>query len=549
MRKSKNINKNIRIFVEVLQNGQVLSETSRPFHKKSTIYLTSNPAGELTAPYYPLPCDIPIINITEQGAELDLDPNWEGFTTYQGEIETISSDRKSQYTHIMKAGDFGSLTYGNLKVLIRIGKARPIRKNLIKQNNKYKSNVFDLFFGEKNDRRFLWVGLLIATWFTGLLSAGLLLRKDDRPNHIYDLKREYSLAFIDSNHLRFIPEALNQIKRPDDLVKETFSFYKAVIAKFLGFFEYDHKAIYKNTKEIFLKIHRQRESDIYGIKETQRKLEEKILAKPITGLVYIPTIVGESFDNSILRLEDKLSTYHSNLSETLALRLETTKAFRNDTPHDFEEYKSIKPKKANDEETYASKMNAITQSLANSGGSIFIEAGELADYASGLQRNLEATTEQFERLNDENSQFLELSAENENTTFLAPETGIIINAKLANIGFSQFDPKRSTKVKEPLLGEIDPTAVESLVKERQFELQLCFELALRRNRDVSGAMTWQWRLDSRGKISEIKVVESSIKDAKMIECIRKKIARWKFPRPKRGSVQINYPFRFDRRNG
>ena len=80
--------------------------------------------------------------------------------------------------------------------------------------------------------------------------------------------------------------------------------------------------------------------------------------------------------------------------------------------------------------------------------------------------------------------------------------------------------------------------------EKEMGLQLCFELALRRNQNLKGSMEWQWRLDSRGKISEIELLDSTIQDRRMIRCVRKKIANWKFPRPKRGSVEIKYPFYF-----
>ena len=108
---------------------------------------------------------------------------------------------------------------------------------------------------------------------------------------------------------------------------------------------------------------------------------------------------------------------------------------------------------------------------------------------------------------------------------------------------STFGVKKE-KVKEPLVGELDPKLIEKIVNKNRFELQLCFELALRRNREVSGTMKWQWRLDSRGKISNLTLVSSSITDPVMKNCVRKKIAGWKFPRPRRGSVEITYPFYF-----
>jgi len=187
---------NYKVFVEVHQNGELLSKTSRPFTNRGSIFLTSDPDGELTAPFYALPTAIRILKLTKRGVEVDLDPNWEGFTTFEGKIEDINSDRKSAYTHIMKKGDYGSIAYNDLRVLIRIGKDRQTRALQQTTSKEYRGSSLDLWFGSRHDLKFLGIGLVAALWFMGGFVLGLLKKPDDRPRDFIDLRNEYTQTSV-----------------------------------------------------------------------------------------------------------------------------------------------------------------------------------------------------------------------------------------------------------------------------------------------------------------------------------------------------------------
>jgi len=109
---------------------------------------------------------------------------------------------------------------------------------------------------------------------------------------------------------------------------------------------------------------------------------------------------------------------------------------------------------------------------------------------------------------------------------------------------AETKPESKAVIQEPLVGEIEPALIENYIKKNQFELQLCYELALRRNEQAAGTMEWRWRIDSRGTISGLALINTSIKDPRMTDCIRRKIAAWRFPRPRRGSIEVSYPFEF-----
>ena len=109
---------------------------------------------------------------------------------------------------------------------------------------------------------------------------------------------------------------------------------------------------------------------------------------------------------------------------------------------------------------------------------------------------------------------------------------------------SSFMMRKSKEFKEPVIGKISSRKVEQVIIRKKFEIQLCYEAALRRDSKINGVMNWSWMLNTKGIISNIKLERSNITDDRMIDCIRRKLSRWKFPKPKRGSVKIEFPFKF-----
>jgi len=62
-------------------------------------------------------------------------------------------------------------------------------------------------------------------------------------------------------------------------------------------------------------------------------------------------------------------------------------------------------------------------------------------------------------------------------------------------------------------------------------------------------MEWRWRIDSTGRLDALELVKSNINDPNMARCVRQKMSAWKFPKPRRGSVEITYPFEFSPSRG
>ncbi|MCX6127835.1 MAG: AgmX/PglI C-terminal domain-containing protein [Proteobacteria bacterium] len=534
-RKPKDTN---RIFVEVHQNGELLSKTSRPFNKRGQISLTSDPDGELTAPFYPLPSDIQILKITRRGVEVDLDPNWEGFTTFEGKIEDINSDRKSAYTHIMKKGDYGSIAYNDLRILIRIGKDRQIvqQKNL--DNSEYKGSLIDLWFSNKNDLKFIGFGAITAFWVVGVFAFALLKHPDDRPREFIDLHNEYTLPFIHPKHLRNVPESLQSQYARNSPIRSAMEFAKDFTDTLLGYDNLSDKegldhSIFMQSRLRYKQLYQTQSDEITSIKKERMNREDKYLEDSRTALIALPTVIGESFAGGLLRLEDKLKIWHENASASLKLRRTTSREFGADNFYDFNEYRDPKKQTKN---VRASHEKSATPDE----NYMYEEVEHLANFAEYNQHRITQFREPIVPITLANSSPIGI----ELVRLFQKDGFQDFNHKLTSIQASIFDPDKPKVIREPLIGSLDPQLIEQTVTRYRFELQLCYELALRRNQLASGSMEWQWHLDTQGKVSEIELIKSSIADTKMIECIRTKITNWKWPRPQKGSIQISYPFHF-----
>jgi hypothetical protein len=57
-------------------------------------------------------------------------------------------------------------------------------------------------------------------------------------------------------------------------------------------------------------------------------------------------------------------------------------------------------------------------------------------------------------------------------------------------------------------------------------------------------MEWKWILTTQGEIVDLNLVSSTIRSPQMAKCVKQKILGWRFPKPKKGSIEITYPFFF-----
>jgi outer membrane biosynthesis protein TonB len=93
-------------------------------------------------------------------------------------------------------------------------------------------------------------------------------------------------------------------------------------------------------------------------------------------------------------------------------------------------------------------------------------------------------------------------------------------------------------------GELDPSIVAKEVRARLGAIKACYERALKRNPTLSGKVVVHWTITAAGTVSGIDVENDTMGDNEVASCIKGLIARWRFPAPAGGSVEVSFPFVF-----
>src|SRR4051812_10331801 len=105
--------------------------------------------------------------------------------------------------------------------------------------------------------------------------------------------------------------------------------------------------------------------------------------------------------------------------------------------------------------------------------------------------------------------------------------------------------KASLKTEAPAVdGELDPNMVAKEVKTRLGAIKACYERALKRNPNLSGKVVIHWTITQAGTVSGVDVEQDTLGDAEVASCIKALVARWRFPAPSGGSVDVSFPFVF-----
>lgn len=93
-------------------------------------------------------------------------------------------------------------------------------------------------------------------------------------------------------------------------------------------------------------------------------------------------------------------------------------------------------------------------------------------------------------------------------------------------------------------GELDPNIVSKEVRARMGAIKACYERALKRNPSLSGKIKVHWTITPAGTVSGVDIEEDTLGDSEVSGCIKGLVARWRFPAPSGGAVEVSFPFVF-----
>jgi hypothetical protein len=92
-------------------------------------------------------------------------------------------------------------------------------------------------------------------------------------------------------------------------------------------------------------------------------------------------------------------------------------------------------------------------------------------------------------------------------------------------------------------GGLERSEVEAVIQENLSQIRYCYNKALRTNPNLSGKVTSSFVIGGDGSVKVSRVPNSTLASPEVEDCIKSRVASWKFPQPRGGGdVAVNYPF-------
>jgi outer membrane biosynthesis protein TonB len=122
--------------------------------------------------------------------------------------------------------------------------------------------------------------------------------------------------------------------------------------------------------------------------------------------------------------------------------------------------------------------------------------------------------------------------------------GSISGASTGDVG-SERKVTAIVKSEAPAVdGQLDPNIVVREVKARMGAIKACYERALKRNPGLAGKIAIRWTITGAGTVTGVDVDQDSMGDSEVTNCMKSRIATWRFPAPSGGAVEVSFPFVF-----
>ncbi len=544
--------KKTKLFIKVLWGGADLGSVARNMDSVRSISAGRGLFVDIHSAVWPLRDNVSIIERDRGKLYLNPDLAWNGVVQNGGDVIVLDSRKRRRRTVEIKANTTASLRLEDISIAIRTGREHVPYKQSAKSIKKFAPSLLGLIVDETSEKWSFGIACAAAAIVFLAGVTGLKSRHVWHPETLADVDDSLKIPFISPNHFQSAPAVLQDRLDRFHYVSSVSSYYSDLAVLLT-----DPKALPKESGLFSESVRQYQEQfaeqsdNITQLKASANRLETEVHASG-GKIIGIPTVIGESLDGSLQRVLNKIMLIQDAAKGLAELRANVGEQFKGEPAYDYgsaaktvgddslsdftkklgEGFRNALPDE--EQQVLQAKKYAIDASAAQVKlfGKEYLKSSSqsccpgIAGIKAGASPIDLDNTEQFERSDE----------------FLAA-------LKASTWGAPKVEEKPIKHIAEPIAGTIDSKAVEKAIATGRFQLQLCFELALRRNQTAKGNMEWQWQIDPRGKINSLSLLSSTLKDEELIHCVKTRIAGWKFPKPKGGSVEIRYPFEFERNKG
>jgi len=543
---AKQIAKTKYLEVAVYWGGNELGRYIKPFASCRGVSAGKGIFSNIRSKVWPRWDDLEIFSHSRSGLILNPNLPWDGVIADAEGVHLIGSLRPQKKIMAITSQSSGSLRLDELTVLFRIGpKSLAKRSPAVKQSRRLASPL--AFIAERREEWFsLTLGALSAAIILGAAAWSLSTRPIDNYTSLDDLPDENLLPFISQFYLATAPNIIQSGLDRFHYTRSVWNFYSA-LASTLGFGADSpgNSQLFPSTVDYYKNLSQDQSVAIRNAESAQsKKLSHSLNRGPVLS---IPTVRGESLDGRTQRIFDKIGIVAQNADELVGKRSAVAEKFESDIGYKFEERK---------------ERNQTQEAFAKiSAGFMGVESDDKMQAKQALDSAARAALIQSRVFGRERLVFgvreccsapAGSPLTQDGLTWIQPDLAGTSESSLSEFKASTWGTaghKSGVSINEPKSGKVDPAGVEKTVAAGRYQLRLCYEMALRRNKMANGSMEWKWIIDSKGRASRLDLISSSINDEDLVRCVREKIASWHFPSPVGGSVEVRYPFEFSKDKG
>jgi len=93
-------------------------------------------------------------------------------------------------------------------------------------------------------------------------------------------------------------------------------------------------------------------------------------------------------------------------------------------------------------------------------------------------------------------------------------------------------------------GYLDPKEAKKVINMHTSEVRSCYEKRLKVNSVLQGTIELAITIGTTGRVRRVSFSRDTVRDPAVVDCVKRKVMKWRFPEPEGGKVQIKTPFRF-----
>ncbi len=118
-------------------------------------------------------------------------------------------------------------------------------------------------------------------------------------------------------------------------------------------------------------------------------------------------------------------------------------------------------------------------------------------------------------------------------------------AGLSPFGEATPSPEPSVSAAPIVLGSIDKSVIDRVIKKNLNQLRYCYEKELKTHADLAGKLVVKFTIDEEGDVSKVQIKSSTLGSPAVSACVLGRFQRMQFPAPAGGGIVIvSYPLVF-----